>query len=61
MSKATKKFVEGKWRYVFEDGTLGMPCSPPSDEEIQQAENEAQRRKCQAQADETVTGRCRTG
>lgn len=50
---STKKFVEGKWRYVHDDGTLGMPCSPPTEAEIKAAEDAAQRRKFQAQADET--------
>lgn len=50
---ATKQFFDGKWRYVHEDGTLGMPCSRPTEEELQAAENEQQRRKYQAQADET--------
>lgn len=50
---ATKKLVDGKWRYVEEDGVLGMPCAPPTGDETRAAENEEQRRKYQAQADET--------
>jgi len=48
-----KKFVEGKWRYVHDDGTPGMPCAPPTDEDRRAEEAEEQRRKYQAKADET--------
>jgi hypothetical protein len=53
MSNSMKKFVDGKWRYVFEDGAIGMPCAPPTEEEQRDAENDEQRRKYQAQADDT--------
>jgi hypothetical protein len=46
---ATKQFIEGKWRYVHEDGTLGMPCSPPT--EAERVEYEKRRQEVPASAD----------
>jgi hypothetical protein len=51
--KPTKRFVEGKWRLVLADGTMGSTCPPPTDEERRAQENEEQRLKYQAEADET--------
>lgn len=55
MSKPTKRLVAGKWRYVFEDGALGMPCAPPTAEERSKIENEDKGRKDEAQANDTGT------
>jgi uncharacterized protein DUF4177 len=53
MTTPSKKFVDGTWRGVLADGSVGAPCSPPTDDELRAIENEKQRQRYQRQADET--------
>lgn len=53
MSKVSKKFVEGRWRHLQEDGSLGAECGAPTEEEQLAMVKEEQHRRYVAQAEAT--------